>query len=174
MTSRLCLRWQRRQQRRIFVSGKPPCEGRLFCARKRNDKRALYVANGSHDNSNSFDGVCGLLRAGWARGAAEHHASFNFNQVSVNDVWFEAPLGQRIGDGFGLVREGTQEMNVFHATLFVDDDTDRDRIELWFRKNGTHVFKKIFSVGEASDANRDVASSFACRKAGFGGQSHSS
>ena len=127
----------------------------------------------SPDNSTSLDRICGQLRARRARGAAEHHAGFDFNQVSVNDVRLEAPLGQRIGDGFGLVRESTQEMNVFHATLFVDDDADRDRIELWFRKNGAHVFKKILSVSEASDANRGVASSFACAKAGLGGQSHS-
>src|SRR5580700_41870 len=76
--------------------------------------------------------------------AAEHQTGFHLDRLAVLAVGLELPLAECVGNHFRLIGKRAEEVNVFYLALFIDNDTDRNRIEAMLAENGVNAGKHIF------------------------------
>src|SRR5205807_1571842 len=89
--------------------------------------------------------------------AAEHDAGLHFNRLSIPQAWPEPPLLQGVGDGFGLLGEGADKVDVFYLALFIDDDADWNGIRSALGKDRLNLLNHVFFTGVVLYAHRDSA-----------------
>src|SRR4029077_11409395 len=77
----------------------------------------------------------------------EHDAGLNFYRLPVLLVRLELPLQQRIGNGFGLLGEGTDHMNVLYLTVPVNDDSDGNWIEFAVGNDRVNPLQNVIALG---------------------------
>src|ERR1700761_9599538 len=66
-------------------------------------------------------------RMRWS-GSAKQNACLHLSGLTVGQVRLEAPLLQGVRDGFGLIGERTDEVDVFDQAVGADDHPDGDGV----------------------------------------------
>src|SRR5260221_7116828 len=96
-------------------------------------------------------------RIRWMWRTPKQDACFHLHQLPVPQVWPELPLFQSVGDNFCLVGKGTEKMDVLYLAFLIDDDPNRNGVEITLGKDRLNSLNQIFSIGITFDANRDIS-----------------
>lgn len=87
--------------------------------------------------------------------APQHNPGSHFSWFPVLYIRPEFPLSERVADGFGLIEECAEKVNVLYLALLVDDGNNGDRIKLVFHK-GQQPCGHICVRGVTFEADRKL------------------
>src|SRR3954454_25145996 len=97
----------------------------------------------------------------WLR-STKQNPRFHFNRLSINAIWPELPLQQRVCDGLALLRKSADHMFVLPPAVLVNNDPYGNRIELPLGQNRIHSMRDVIPRGIVLHAYRRAVSTLAC------------